>query len=61
MDFKGYFATCDGKRCDPFTMTDADNRYLIRCRLPREWTLAKFGRSAKQPCESTGFIAVKAD
>lgn len=23
MDFKGYFTTCDGKRCDPFTITDA--------------------------------------
>ena len=30
MDFKGYFATGDGKRCDPFTITDAHSRYLIR-------------------------------
>jgi hypothetical protein len=33
MDFKGYFATGDGKRYDPFTITDAHSRYLIRCRL----------------------------
>ena len=30
MDFKGYFATGDGKRCDPFTIADAHSRYLIR-------------------------------
>lgn len=33
MDFKGYFATGDGKRCDPFTITDAYSRYLIRCQI----------------------------
>ena len=27
MDFKGYFATGDGKRYDPFTITDAYSRY----------------------------------
>ena len=26
MDFKGYFATGDGSRCDPFTITDAHSR-----------------------------------
>ena len=31
MDFKGYFATGDGSRCDPFTITDTHIRYLIRC------------------------------
>jgi transposase InsO family protein len=33
MDFKGYFVTGDGKRCDPFTITDAYSRYLIRCQI----------------------------
>jgi transposase InsO family protein len=33
MDFKGYFATGDGKRCDPLTITDAHSRYLIRCQI----------------------------
>jgi hypothetical protein len=33
MDFKGYFVTGDGKRCDPFTVTDAHSRYLIRCQI----------------------------
>ena len=32
MDFKGYFVSGDGSRCDPFTITDACSRYLIRCR-----------------------------
>jgi len=27
MDFKRYFATGDGSRCDPFTITDAHSRY----------------------------------
>ncbi len=31
MDFKGYFSTGDGTRCDPLTITDAHSRYLIRC------------------------------
>src|SRR5260370_28076008 len=33
MDFKGYFATGDGKRCDPFTITHAPTRYLIRSQI----------------------------
>lgn len=33
MDFKGYFSTGDGTRCDPFTITDAHSRYLIRCQI----------------------------
>jgi transposase len=52
MDFKGYFTTGDGKRCDPFTITDAHSRYLIRCQSSRVWTSVKSGRSAKQTCES---------
>ena len=30
-DFKGWFRTGDGKRCDPLTITDAYSRYLLRC------------------------------
>src|SRR5215470_6607103 len=30
-DFKGWFRTADGRRCDPFTLTDAQSRYLLRC------------------------------
>ena len=36
IDFKGWFLTGDGQRCDPLTVTDANTRYLIRCnRVPR--------------------------
>jgi len=32
-DFKGWFRTADGKRCDPLTLTDAHSRYLLRCQI----------------------------
>jgi putative transposase len=31
VDFKGWFRTGDGQRCDPLTISDAFSRYLIRC------------------------------
>lgn len=31
-DFKGWFKTGDGRRCDPLTISDAFSRYLLRCR-----------------------------
>jgi putative transposase len=31
IDFKGWFRTGDGKRCDPLTITDRYSRYLLRC------------------------------
>lgn len=30
-DFKGWFRTGDGSRCDPLTISDAFSRYLLRC------------------------------
>lgn len=30
-DFKGWFRTGDGQRCDPLTISDATTRYLLRC------------------------------
>jgi len=36
IDFKGWFLTGDGSRCEPLTITDAHSRYLLRCQaLPR--------------------------
>jgi transposase InsO family protein len=32
-DFKGWFRTGDGQRCDPLTITDAFSRYLICCQI----------------------------
>ncbi|HEY2247244.1 MAG TPA: IS481 family transposase [Bradyrhizobium sp.] len=31
IDFKGWFLTGDGQRCEPLTITDAHSRYLLRC------------------------------
>ncbi|HLY52148.1 MAG TPA: IS481 family transposase [Steroidobacteraceae bacterium] len=31
VDFKGWFRTGDGRRCDPLTLSDAMSRYLLCC------------------------------
>ena len=33
IDFKGWFRTADGTRCDPLTLTDAASRYLMEVRI----------------------------
>jgi putative transposase len=33
IDFKGWFRTRDGTRCDPLTVSDTMSRYLIGCRI----------------------------
>jgi putative transposase len=33
IDFKGWFRTKDGQRCDPLTVTDAHSRALLGCRI----------------------------
>jgi transposase InsO family protein len=33
IDFKGWFRTGDGRRCDPLTVTDAFSRYLLELRI----------------------------
>jgi transposase InsO family protein len=36
IDFKGWFRTGDGHRCEPLTLSDAHSRYLLRCQaVPR--------------------------
>jgi len=32
-DFKGWFRTGDGQRCEPLTITDNYSRYLLRCQV----------------------------
>jgi putative transposase len=32
-DYKGWFRTGDGCRCDPLTVTDGFSRYLLRCQI----------------------------
>lgn len=31
VDFKGWWITKDGHKCDPFTLTDNYSRYILRC------------------------------
>ena len=33
IDFKGWFRTADGRRCDPLTVSDAVSRYLLGCTI----------------------------
>lgn len=33
IDFKGWFRTADGRRCDPLTVTDACSRYALVCTI----------------------------
>lgn len=33
IDFKGWFRTLDGNRCDPLTITDAASRFLVEVRI----------------------------
>ncbi len=36
IDFKGWFRTLDGERCDPLTVTDAYSRYLLASQIMPE-------------------------
>jgi transposase InsO family protein len=48
-DFKGWFRTKDGNRCDPLTISDAYSRFLLDCRIvaPNE--------AGSEPCFETAF------
>jgi putative transposase len=37
-DFKGWFRTGDGSRCDPLTVMDGYSRYLLRCQTVADLT-----------------------
>ena len=43
-DFKGWFRTGDGSRCDPLTISDAFSRYLLRCQ--------GLGRTSTEPTKA---------
>jgi transposase InsO family protein len=51
-DFKGWFRTGDGARCEPLTLSDAYSRYLLRCQaLPRirqDWVRAVLESAFRQ-------------
>ena len=44
IDFKGWFETGDGKRCDPLTISDTASRYLLRCQRVARSDTATCGR-----------------
>jgi len=39
IDFKGWFRTGDGKRCDPLTVSDTASRMLLECRIMQPRTV----------------------
>jgi putative transposase len=53
-DFKGWFRTADGRRCDPFTLSDAT--VVIRCGVRRSPDLMRntCGRSSRPRSRSRG-------
>lgn len=40
-DFKGWFRTTDGVRCEPLTVTDGYSRYLLACEAVPQVTVAR--------------------
>jgi putative transposase len=48
-DFKGWFHTRDGARCDPLTITDAHSRYLLRCHIVEKPTRRMSPRFSTPP------------
>lgn len=49
-DFKGWFRTGDGTRCDPFTVTDGFSRYAVVCQA-----VARADRAHVQPALEAAF------
>ena len=43
-DFKGWFRTADGARCDPLTISDAHSRLLVRCQALQHGIHAQYVR-----------------
>jgi transposase InsO family protein len=50
VDFKGWFRTGDGSRCDPLTLSDAYSRYLLRCQA-----MAKADGASVRPLVEAAF------
>lgn len=44
-DFKGWFRTRDGKRCDPLTISDLYSRYVLECRALADQTYERTRRA----------------
>ena len=55
IDFKGWFRTRDGERCDPLTVSDAHSRFLLACVIvpPRTDTVRRWSSSSSS---ATAFL-----
>jgi transposase InsO family protein len=61
IDFKGWFRTADGTRCDPLTITDTATRYLIEVRI-LEPTYAAVVRAMERVFKEIGLpTAIRSD
>jgi hypothetical protein len=57
VDFKGWFLTGDGSRCEPMTLSDAISRYLLRCQAMVRNDGAPSGRCRRRGSVSPNFTA----
>lgn len=53
-DFKGWFRTKDGQRCDPFTVTDAFSRYSLCCHAVERPNFENVQRALKRTFQEYG-------
>lgn len=61
-DFKGWFRTGDGLRCDPLTITDAYSRVLLRCVALRHPTLTEVRPVFEEAFQEYGLpLAIRTD
>lgn len=57
VDFKGWFRTRDGSRCDPLTVTDDWSRYLLTCRAVEKTDYADVRARFEEAFEKYGIPA----
>lgn len=61
IDFKGWFRTADGERCDPLTATDAHSRYILGLQIMPERS-APVRRAVDEMFEEYGLpFAIRSD
>ena len=60
-DFKGWFRTADGTRCDPLTVADACSRFVLCCRIVRAERARACGPWFERTFREYGLAAGAAD
>jgi len=61
-DFKGWFRTRDGYRCDPLTISDLSSRYLLECRRVRKTNGAEVRKVFERVFREYGLpVAIRTD